>query len=69
MADPTTCLQCRKLSPEREGDSSSGGGGGQNKLLRFRGAPENDLVFTTVEYILGEISDSSLESNQKYKHY
>lgn len=28
MADPTTCLQCRQLSPEREGDSFSGGDGG-----------------------------------------
>lgn len=65
MADPTTCLQCRKLSPEREGDSSSGAGGGTEQTP----APENDLVFTTIEYILGEIFDSSLDSNQKYKHY
>lgn len=70
--NPTVLSIMQTTEPRRESHLSLGGGRG-DKFLSFKGDLENDLVFINcklllLSIILGEIFDSSLDSNQKCKH-
>lgn len=68
-------MWCRKLSSERESHLSYGGGGRDlTNSLVSQGGPKKYVVLMNYKLLLlslfrGEIFASSLDSNQKYKHY